>query len=100
MAAMTIEEVRGLAEMARIKLSDEELKTLSGEFTAVLEYVGQVNDIVADDDLTKQVGPVHNVFRADEVTNEAGAHTEDLLTEAPERMGNMLKVKKILNQDQ
>lgn len=96
---MTKEEILHLARLARIKMSDEEVLTMQNEIQSILEYVGQVNEIVADAELTKTAGPLRNVWRADRVTNEPGAHTADLVTAFPDRAGRYLKVKKILNPD-
>ena len=94
---MTKDDVQHLASLARIKLTDAELETFATEIDAVLQYVSAINDIVADADLTKKVGPVHNVFRADAVTNEPENFTEAISNEFPDSKGRFLKVKKILN---
>ena len=97
---MTKEEILHLGTLARIKLTDEEATHFNTEIDAILDYVSTVNEIVADySALTKTVGPVHNVFRADEVTNEPGSHTKDLQAEFPDAQDGYLRVKKILNPD-
>ncbi len=100
MAAMEQGDMKHLASLARIAVSDEEATALSQDIDAVLNYVSAVSDITATADEVKKVGAVHNVFRADEVTNEPDTYTETLLTEAPSREDRWLKVKKILNQDE
>ncbi len=96
---MTKEEILHLGTLSRIKLTDEEAEKLHTEIDSILEYVGQINNIVAKGNLTKKVGPVFNVFREDEVTNEPGEYTQDLVEAFPKRDGDYLKVKKILNPD-
>jgi len=96
---MKKEDIEHLAKLARIKVTDEEAQSLREDINAVLEYVSVVNEITADSGITKKPGAVYNVFRQDEVTCEPGAHTEALLNEMPDRDGNYLKVKKILNTD-
>lgn len=96
---MTKEEILHLASLARIQVSDQEVEKFQAEIQSILEYVGQVNDIVSDSDLEKVVGQVHNVFREDEVTNEPGSCSDDLIRAFPDSEGNYLKVKKILNPD-
>ena len=96
---MTKDDIQHLATLSRIKLTDEEVEKLSGEFDAILDYVGQINEVVESGEIEKKVGVVYNVFRDDEITNEPGAYTEDLLAAMPERHGQYLKVKKILNPD-
>ena len=94
---MTKDDVLHLANLARIKLTDAEAEQFTTEIDAVLAYVSTIDDIVADADLTKKVGSLHNVFRADEVTNEPEEFTQALSTEFPDSKGRFLKVKKILN---
>lgn len=96
---MTKEEILHLGTLSRIKLSDQEAEKLHTEIEAILEYVSVVNDIVAEGDLTKVVGPVHNVFREDEVTSGPGEYTDILVEAFPDKQGRHLKVKKILNQE-
>jgi aspartyl-tRNA(Asn)/glutamyl-tRNA(Gln) amidotransferase subunit C len=96
---MTKEEIQHLGTLSRIKLSEAEVTKFQTEIDAVLGYVSAINEIVADNSLTKTVGAVHNVFRSDEVTNQPGTYT-DLITKAfPKSSGPYLKVKKILNPD-
>lgn len=95
--SMTKEEILHLGELARIKLSDEEVSQFTTEIDAVLAYVSQINEIVADSEVTQVVGPVHNVFRDDVITNEPGEFSEAILAEMPKTDGVFLQVKKILN---
>lgn len=99
MRTMEIADIQHLARLARIRVSDDEAGKLKTDIEAVLEYVSVVNDITADSGITKKVGAVYNVFRPDEATNVPGAETETLLKEAPDRDGDYLRVKKILNTD-
>lgn len=96
---MTKEEILHLGTLARIKLTDAEAEALKTDITNILGYVSEIDDIVADSALLKQVGPRHNVFRKDIVTNESGEYTERLQGAMPETEGPYLKVKRILNPD-
>lgn len=96
---MKKEDILKLGVLARIKVTDEEAASLESSFNDILGYVGAVNDLAADQEITKKVGAVYNVFRSDEVTNAAGEYTETLLDAAPNRKENMLVVKKILQSD-
>lgn len=101
MSAMTPQDIAHLADLARIKLTDAEREQLAGEIDTILEYVSAVQEIAGDDgDATPTVGPLHNVFRSDEVTTPPGTHTETLLAAMPQREGQYLKVQKILSQDE
>lgn len=92
---MNREEVLKLAKLARIGISDDEAETLSHEFEAILNYVGEIKE--AKLKTGKMEKPIlRNVMRDDANPHESGIHTEALLDSAPEREGQFLKVKKIL----
>lgn len=92
-------QIEHLGTLSRIKLTAEEVEKLEKEIGSILEYVSVINEVVADAHLEKKVGPVHNVFREDEVTVEADEYTDAIVAEFPEKKGRFLKVKKILNPD-
>ncbi len=95
---MKREDVVHLATLARIELSESELANLPAELSSIVTYVAVIADIAADSNSAMpEVGPIHNVFRKDEVTNEAGEYTKALLAEMPHTEGQYLKVKKILS---
>lgn len=88
------EEIKKLANSARIKVTDEEAEKLTKEVHSILDYVGQIQEVTS---VTENNVPTHrNVMRADIVTNSSGQYTEKLLSNAPSREGDYLKVKKIL----
>jgi aspartyl-tRNA(Asn)/glutamyl-tRNA(Gln) amidotransferase subunit C len=94
---MLKEDVAHLARLARLELSEAELERLPQELSSIVSYVDVISDIAADDAATApEVGPLHNVFRADEVTNGVGEYTDALLAEMPHTEGKFMKVKKIL----
>lgn len=96
---METDDIKHLAALSRIRITDSEAEGLKTDIDSVLAYVSTVSDIASADDLTKKVGARFNVFRKDEIINEPGAYTETLLQEAPAKERNYLKVKKILSQD-
>jgi aspartyl-tRNA(Asn)/glutamyl-tRNA(Gln) amidotransferase subunit C len=94
---MKREDIAHLGTLARIELSEAELQKLEGELSSIVSYVSVISDIASDDaDLTPQLGARHNIFRADEVTNEPNEYTADILAEMPQTDGRYMKVKKIL----
>jgi len=96
---MLKEDVAHLARLARIELSETELEKLPEELSSIVSYVSVISDIVGDEaDTEPQLGARHNVFRADEVTNEADEYTADLMAEMPATEGRFMKVKKILGE--
>lgn len=91
---ITLNDIKNLANLARIEVTDEEAGKLTGEMDAILGYVGQIKDAVGD--VRKEVPKHHNVMREDIPTNETGEYTEKILNNAPAREGDYIKVKKIL----
>jgi aspartyl-tRNA(Asn)/glutamyl-tRNA(Gln) amidotransferase subunit C len=89
------DEIKKLANLARIKITPEEEETLSKDMGNILEYVNQIQNVSARDQQTEKQ-PVRNVMRDDSTPHESGIHTEAILAEAPERDGDYVKVKKIL----
>ena len=88
------DEIKGLANLARIEISDSEMEGLTKELDSILEYVGQIKNASVDDE---QVVPVlKNVMREDVPTNKDNEYNEDILSNAPSREKRYLGVKKIL----
>lgn len=94
-----LKDIEKLAELARIRMSPEEMEPMRKDIDAILGYVGQIQEVAASlgaSDLEPQSGAVRNVLREDSTPHASGAYSEELLAEAPAREGNYFKVKKIL----
>ena len=96
---MTKEEILHLGNLSRIRMNDEEAEALKSEIDSILDYVGVVDSLADKGELKKVPGSVYNVFREDIVTNESGSCTKDIVDAFPEKRGDYLEVKKILNPD-
>jgi aspartyl-tRNA(Asn)/glutamyl-tRNA(Gln) amidotransferase subunit C len=88
------EEIKNLANLARIEITDAEAESLTQELDSILGYVGQIKDASSGEVLKTPI--LKNVLREDVPTNADSEYTEDILNNAPAREGNYLKVKKIL----
>ncbi|MDO8424248.1 MAG: Asp-tRNA(Asn)/Glu-tRNA(Gln) amidotransferase subunit GatC [bacterium] len=93
---MDKEKVLDLAKLARIEIGEDEAEKLSREFDAILGYVGEIKSVNRSLSDEKEEFPVRNVMREDGAGHEPGLYTEKLLSQAPEREGGYIKVKKIL----
>lgn len=94
------EEIKKLADLARIEIKEEEIENLRGEMDAILDYVGQVS-AVAEVENGKETNGVTNeallnVMREDQNPTESEAFSKELIAEFPDKENNYLKVKKIL----
>ena len=92
---ITDEEVRHVAKLSRLELSEEELKTLGGQLSQVLTYIEKLNELDTSgvEPMSHAVGVV-NVFREDREGKSLGV--EDALGDAPEKEEGFFKVPKVL----
>jgi aspartyl-tRNA(Asn)/glutamyl-tRNA(Gln) amidotransferase subunit C len=61
------EQVLHVAKLARLKLSDEEVERMSGELSAILDHVDNINELDLEGvEPTTHVVPLENVLREDE----------------------------------
>jgi aspartyl-tRNA(Asn)/glutamyl-tRNA(Gln) amidotransferase subunit C len=96
---ISVKDIEKLAELARIKLPEDEKQGLTKEIDSILTYVDQIKKATVDVDYTPVPGAVHNVFREDTATTTSAEDRERLLDEAPHREGEFIAVKKIIAQD-
>ena len=83
MTTLTPAQVRHIAKLARLKLSDGEVDKFSKELTSILQYVDMLTEV--DTSLvqaTAQVTGQTNVFRCDEIRAKSALH-EALLSCSP-----------------
>ena len=93
--ALTAEQVRWVAHLARLELTEEELRELTPQLSAMVDFVNQLQQVN-----TEQVEPlahpldVHNVFRGDEPA--ASLPVDAALANAPDRRGDFYGVPAVL----
>jgi aspartyl-tRNA(Asn)/glutamyl-tRNA(Gln) amidotransferase subunit C len=76
------DEVRHLADLARIDLSDAELDHLAPQLAVILDSVASIQEVAAEDvPPTSHALPLTNVFREDVV--RPGLSAEEALSGAP-----------------
>ncbi len=91
-------QVRHVAKLARLDLTDDEVARFSTQLSAVLGYVEKLNEL--DTDSVEPLAhclPIHNVFREDVVTESLD--TALALENAPQRIDSFFRVPKILDDD-
>ena len=89
------EQVRKVAKLARLELTEAEIEEFTGQLGAILGYVEKMNELdTTGVEPLAHCLPISNVFRADEVCESLG--TEKTLANAPDRDGSFFKVPKIL----
>ena len=93
--SLTLEEVRWVATLARLELSEAELQTMTRHLSAITDYVAQIQQVDTDgvEPLAHPL-PVQNVFRADE--QSPSLPVDEALANAPERRGDFYLVPPVL----
>lgn len=94
--AISREDVRHIAGLARLRFSEEEETRMAQEMGRILDYVEKLNEL----DTTgvppmSHVLDVHNVFREDEV--EERIRREDALKNAPDADNEYFRVPKVID---
>jgi aspartyl-tRNA(Asn)/glutamyl-tRNA(Gln) amidotransferase subunit C len=93
------EEILKLANLSRLKLSEDEVIKMQTEMTAILAYVDKLKEVAG-----KETGPVmstnKNVLREDVNPHEGDLYTDKLIKAAPKHQGRHVQVKKILGSSQ
>jgi aspartyl-tRNA(Asn)/glutamyl-tRNA(Gln) amidotransferase subunit C len=94
--ALSTEEVRRIAALARLRLSPEEETRLAGELSAILDYVRQLEelDVSGVEPMTHALAAEETPFREDVVL--PGLSPEEALANAPARSGTCFQVPRIL----
>lgn len=90
-------EVERIARLARLVVTDDEAETYGNELSAILAFVGQLNEVDTNGFKPMTGGTLlESIERPDEVTDSSLEGRADALIEAfPERQGRRTKVKAI-----
>jgi len=91
-----IQQVRKVAKLARLDLSEAEIEEFTGQLGAILRYVEKMNELdTTDVEPLAHCLPISNVLRPDEAHESLGP--DEALANAPQRDGPFFKVPKILD---
>lgn len=87
-------DVRALAKLARLDVTDEEVATLEKEIPSILGFVDTIQKAAVSDAVLQP--ELRNVLREDTDQIQSGTHTEVLLEAAPTRVGQHVAVKQVI----
>jgi len=88
---LTIDEVKKIADLAKIKLTPAEEKRHAETISVVLDYMKILNEVDTDGvEPTYEVNDLKNVWRADEI--KKSKNSKELLEQLPEKYAGMLVV--------
>jgi aspartyl-tRNA(Asn)/glutamyl-tRNA(Gln) amidotransferase subunit C len=93
--SLTNDQVRWVAHLARLDLSEAELETMTRQLSSIIEYVDQLQKINTDNvEPLAHPLPIHNVFREDELV--PSLLVDAALRNAPDRRANFFGVPAVL----
>jgi aspartyl-tRNA(Asn)/glutamyl-tRNA(Gln) amidotransferase subunit C len=93
-----VDDVRRLARLARLDLTDDEAQLFAGQLDIILSAVARVGEVAADDvPPTSHAVPLTNVLRADVV--RPSLPRVDVLAGAPSVEDDKFRVPRILDEE-
>ncbi len=96
MTKITAEEVKKLASLAKLQLTNDQIDAFRSEMESIMGLIDQLQAADVDEyEPTEQVTGLTNVARPDEVTQQA-AEAADLVALAKDSQNNQYKVKRVL----
>ena len=96
---LTMEQVRHVAKLARLALSEEELARFGPQLESILAYIDKLAEVdTSNVEPMAHALPLHNVFCEDVI--EPSLPLEEVLKNAPQTDGPFFKVPKIIGGDE
>lgn len=101
MVKITKEEVKYIAYLSRLTVTEEELEVYSEQLESILEYMDKLNEVN-----TEKVEPVSSIIKLyknldikpkfrEDIPKEDESRRE-ILANAPQRLNNFFKVEKVI----
>ena len=96
MNTITNDDVRHLAQLSSLQMSDAEVESLRADIEKIINYINQLDELDTDGvEPTYQVTGLQNVWRDDEIIDSSVSRRQ-LLALAAEQSDNCVKVPKVL----
>lgn len=93
--AITPDEVRHIAALARLQLSDQEVERFTGELSAIVEYIAQLNALDTSGVVARiTASTTVEQLRDDEV--KPFGDRRQILENAPKKLGDQWQVPGVL----
>ena len=84
------------AKLARLELTDDEVSTMTGQMSEIVNFVEKINKLdTTGIEPTANVLDIKNKFR-DDVPIPSPATLEEILSLAPERQDNLISVPRVI----
>jgi aspartyl-tRNA(Asn)/glutamyl-tRNA(Gln) amidotransferase subunit C len=95
--ALSTTEVAHVAQLARLRLSDEELELMRSQLSNILDYIAMLQEVdVEGVEPTSQVTGLSTVMRPDVVTGALSR--EQVLANAPDQAAGMFRVRAVFDE--
>ncbi len=93
------DQIKHIAELARLELSEEETGEITPQLSDILDYIEQLREVdTTNVEATAQVTGQTNVFRQDRDENWAEDERAIALNQSPDGLeGGQIKVKRVLD---
>ena len=92
------EEIEHIVDLARLELTEAELKKYGSQLSDVLNYIDQLKEVdTTDIEPTAQITGLENALREDEKEDWDKKEIEEALSQAPELENGQIKVKRVLD---
>ena len=96
MSTITNDDVRHLAQLSSLQMSDAEVESLRADIEKIINYINKLDELDTDGvEPTYQVTGLQNVWRDDEII-DSSVSRQQLLALAAEQSDNCVKVPKVL----
>ncbi len=93
--SVSISDVEKIAQLAKLKFSDDEKTKLQKDMNQVLGYIEQLNELdLKNVEPLENINETENIDRPDEV--KPWLTTEEALQNAPSKTGKFFKVPKVI----
>jgi len=90
------EEVKHIAKLARLGLTEPEIEKFQKELSSILDYIEKLKEVdIKNVEPTSHALKIENVFREDTVLKSDIEKVKKLIKAFPERENTFLKVKSI-----
>lgn len=95
METLSSDEVRYIARLANMRLTDDEVELYRSQLTHILDRFQSLSEVdTSDVDITGHATNAHTVLREDEPG--APLDREDVLANAPVRSGEFIKIQPVM----
>lgn len=95
---ITEETIVGLAKLARLALTDEEIKNGTEQLKHALDHFAMIQDIaVSEGGLVQSISGLQNISRSDEAKPDHLCNTDTVLKNAPQVQNSQVKVKAVFS---